>query len=452
MSTASKPYGINPTRTAVVYLAALFAYTVAVLQRTSFGVVGLEAAQRFSAGASVVSMFVVLQLLVYALGQVPAGLLADRFGSRAVITTGALVMMSGQVILAFTDSVPVAIAGRALVALGDSFTWTPTSRLLPQWFSARWVPLATQMTAILGATGQLLSAFPFAALVHTDGWTTGLLGAAAVGLLAACLAFLCIRNAPAGAVVTTGPRPGGGTRGQLFEVLRQPGTQTAFFGHWVASSWSMNLIMMWGQPFLVQGEGYTPAQAGSLFVWRWAASAASGLVQGYMTGRHPLRRSTLVLIGFVLGAAPWVAVLAWPGQAPYWLLALMCLGSGAAEPGGNVSYDIARTANRKAHTGTATGVVVMGGFISCLVTTWMIGLTLDLLGGGYTRTDFRIAMSTQFVMQGLGLAAFLRARGRARRLDTRTNGTVFLPWRDVIARERQRWRDQHGGDPQASGR
>ena len=59
----------------------IFAYIVAVLDRTTLGVSGLEAGDRFTASPGVLSSFVVLQIVVYASAQVPAGLLLDRFGS-----------------------------------------------------------------------------------------------------------------------------------------------------------------------------------------------------------------------------------------------------------------------------------------------------------------------------------------------------------------------------------
>ena len=52
------------------------------MHRTSFGVAGLDAADRFAASPAVLSGFVVLQLLVYAVLQVPVGMLLDRFGAR----------------------------------------------------------------------------------------------------------------------------------------------------------------------------------------------------------------------------------------------------------------------------------------------------------------------------------------------------------------------------------
>jgi hypothetical protein len=51
---------------------ALAAYTVGVMHRTSFGVAGLDAAERFDAGPAALSGFVVLQLLVYAAFRCPS--------------------------------------------------------------------------------------------------------------------------------------------------------------------------------------------------------------------------------------------------------------------------------------------------------------------------------------------------------------------------------------------
>lgn len=57
----------------VVWAVGVAAYVVAVLQRTSLGVAGLDTAERFGASASVLATFAVLQLLVYAGLQVPVG-------------------------------------------------------------------------------------------------------------------------------------------------------------------------------------------------------------------------------------------------------------------------------------------------------------------------------------------------------------------------------------------
>ena len=79
----------------MVWATGLLAYVVAVLDRTTLGVSGLAAADRFNASPSLLSTFVVLQVVVYAGAQVPAGILLDRYGSRMLIVAGAALMASG---------------------------------------------------------------------------------------------------------------------------------------------------------------------------------------------------------------------------------------------------------------------------------------------------------------------------------------------------------------------
>ena len=43
--------------------------------------------------------------------------------------------------------------------------------LIPRWFPAKRVPLLTQLAGITGQLGQVLSAIPFAALLHSAGWS-----------------------------------------------------------------------------------------------------------------------------------------------------------------------------------------------------------------------------------------------------------------------------------------
>ena len=87
---------IDSRRAWFMWGLGVLAYTVAVMQRTSFGVASVEASARYDAGASLVSLFVVVQLLVYAAMQVPVGVLADRFGTRLVLAAGAALMSSAS--------------------------------------------------------------------------------------------------------------------------------------------------------------------------------------------------------------------------------------------------------------------------------------------------------------------------------------------------------------------
>src|SRR4051812_22453584 len=183
----TEPATRTSSRAYVVWLIGLLAYAVAIFHRASLGVAGVEAQERFSAGASALSLFLVLQLGVYAAMQIPVGVALDRFGSKALIVGGALVMAAGQLTLAVATDVPTAVVARVLIGAGDAMTFISVLRVIGLWFPGRTVPLLTQLTGILGQVGQIAAAYPLVALLHHAGWSTTFLGAAAMGVLAAVL-------------------------------------------------------------------------------------------------------------------------------------------------------------------------------------------------------------------------------------------------------------------------
>src|SRR5699024_2690057 len=82
-------------RALFVWAAALCAYIVAVAGRSSLGVAGPEAAERFEISATTLSSFAIMQLAVYAAAQIPVGLVLDRLGSRTMIIAGSLILATG---------------------------------------------------------------------------------------------------------------------------------------------------------------------------------------------------------------------------------------------------------------------------------------------------------------------------------------------------------------------
>lgn len=100
---------------ALVYAVAVTAYLTAVFHRSSLGVTGVDAAERFHINAAALATFSVAQLAVYAAMQVPVGVLLDRYGSRRLLLAGGALMVAGQLLFAVAGDVPAAVAARVLV-------------------------------------------------------------------------------------------------------------------------------------------------------------------------------------------------------------------------------------------------------------------------------------------------------------------------------------------------
>lgn len=433
-----------PRRAWSVWALGIAAYVVAVLHRTSFGVAGLDAAQRFEVSASLLAGFTVLQLLVYAGLQVPVGVLLDRFGPRRLLVTGALVMALGQVVLATTHSVGVAYGGRALVGAGDAATFVSVLRLVAAWFPPNRVPVLTQLTGLTGQAGQILSAVPLVAVLHSRGWEFAFVSVAAVGVVVALAIAVAVHDQP-GVPVTHG-RPVDVTR--VWRDLRvawlHPGTRLGLWAHFTTQFSGTVFVLMWGFPFLVSGEGLSRGTAGRLLSAMVLVGLVSGPVLGVLVQRHPLRRSWLVLAVLAGTVAGWTAVLAWPGRAPLWLLVLLVVLLATNSPASMIGFDFARTFNPPNRLGTATGIVNVGGFVASLLTILLVGVVLDVRTGGastYGLADFKVALLVQYGFWAVGLVGILRTRRLVRRRMAR-RGVVVPPIRDVaasrLARRRRR--------------
>jgi len=423
----------------LVWSAGVAAYVAAVLQRTSFGVAGLDAAARFQVSASVLAGFTVLQLLMYAALQIPVGALLDRLGSRRLLIAGALVMAVGQTILALSTHVAGAYLGRALVGAGDATTFISVLRLVPRWFPARQAPILTQVTGLTGQLGQLASAIPLVALLHDRGWRTAFLSVASISVLVAVLVLVAVQDSPHGSAPVRDGIPVRRILADLRSAWRHPGTRLGLWSHFVTQFSGTVFVLMWGYPFLVRGEGLSRSQAGALFTVMVLVGVISGPVLGVLVQRHPLRRSWLVLGIVAVTATVWTAVLALPGPAPRWLLAVLVVVLALGGPASMIGFDFARTFNPANRFGTATGIVNVGGFFASLTTIQLIGLVLDARTGGsttYHLDDFRVALSVQYLVWGVGIVAVVASRRKVRRRMA-DRGVVVPPMREVLARRRR---------------
>jgi MFS family permease len=430
-------WGVDRRSTAV-WAVGLSAYLIGIMHRTSFGVAGLDAAQRFGAGPALLSGFVVLQLLVYALLQVPAGVLLDRFGARAVVTVGGLTMAAGQLLLGTAEALPLAIAARVLVGVGDAFTFVSVFSLVPAWFTARRVPVMTQLTGLVGQLGQVLSALPLAALLHTGGWTAAFVSASGVGVFVSLAAWAVVRDRPAGAPAPPPARTVADVIAGIRASWREPGTRLGLWSHTGTQFSGMVFALLWGVPYLVAGQGFSPTGAAVMLTLLVGVGAVAGPLFGEFTARHPLRRSWLVITVILATAAIWTVVLLVPPPAPTWLMVALVVVLATGGPGSMIGFDYARTFNPAHRGGTAVGIVNIGGFTASLLTSFGVGAVLGIVSPtGYTPEAFRLAWTVQYVFWAVGLVGVVLARRKARR-KLAAAGVVVPPLREALARRRDR--------------
>jgi MFS family permease len=405
------------------------AYVLAVTNRTSLSSVGVDAADRFQADASTLSMFAVLQLAVYGFMQLPVGVWLDRWGARPIITIGMALMAVGQLVMAVSPNVGVAIVARMLLGAGDACVFPSVLRLIATWFPTQRVPLMVQFTGIVGQCGQIIAIVPLAALLHATSWTVAFGSIAGLGILFTILVALVIRNHPPSRnadvsvdtdtgvirVVTSAADTSVGLRA----AWSHPGTRLAFWSHFTTPFAGTAFVMLWGVPFLTAGEGRTNAEAASILVIFVIAGMMLGPFVGLLSARVPhLRSRALVLPTVGVQAVVWLVVIAWPTPAPTWILIALALALATGGPASMIAFDHARTHNPSHRLSTATGITNVGGFLAGLLAILLIGVALDLQGAGtpetYSLEAFRIAFLTQIPLWIVGALFIVIERKKTR--------------------------------------
>lgn len=435
MSASSSPSGpltsaVSSRGASAGWLLGATVYLLAVLHRTSLGVAGLLAQQRFGITSAQLSVFIFLQVGVYAVMQVPTGILVDRYGPRRMLVTAALIMGSAQMLFATIPSYPAALAARALLGAGDALTFISVLRFIATHFGPRRYPLLVSITAMLGMVGNVVATLPLALLLHRAGWAPAFVSAASLSLVAAIAVWRLMPDSTPPPRVIRGAadlRLGASSVwSRVRSAWSMPGTRLGFWVHFASMSTATAYAVLWGSPYLVKAVGLSAAGAGGVLMAGVLFSAVASPGLGWLIGHRPILRvpislgiTLLTLAGFL------VLVLGFGDRPPVGyvipLFVFMALGG----PASMAAFALARDYNNARTLGTASGVVNVGGFVATVVIALGIGWALDLQGATSAHTLHRAA----------GVAIVVQAFGAFR---------LIVWWRRVRAHSLQR---QELGEP-----
>lgn len=377
-------------------LAAAF-YVVAIFHRMSLGVASLEAGQRFGVSTSTIALLSIVQLGLYLTMQIPAGLLADRLGPRRTLALGLSILGTGELLFAFSPTLQMAIAGRALVGIGDACMFLNVLRVAAHWLPPHRYALATALTAVCGSLGQLLTTAPLSLALGDLGWTPTF---AASGVLTAVLAILAVnrlQDRPAGAE----PAHHAPILPTLKRAWHAPSIRHGLWVHFALNCPFITLTGLWAYPFLVQGQGVPRATAAAILTAAVVAFGVAAPALGALAGRNPANRGRIASAVAIATAAALGLVLGWPGHPPLLLVALMLVLSGVSGAASMLAFDLARDGAPNAG-GSASGIVNVGGFSAAVVAQAAIGLLIS------AHLGYRVALLPLLALVAMGALQTLR--------------------------------------------
>lgn len=350
---------------------AIFVYVTAVLflfyemgLQVSPSVMAHDLMRSFQIEAGGLGLLAGFYFYSYSLMQLPAGLLYDRVGARAVITIAAFGCALGAFFFGNTYTIVWAALGRFLMGFGSAFAFTGVLVVAALWFKphrfALLVGLA-QFFAALGATG---GAYPLALLLESFDWRIVIIGLSFVGVLISVLAWLIIRDHPKNRV-----SPKMFNSSHIKESLKIvfSNSQTLSIALYAFASWGPIVLFaaLWGGPFLKVRFTVSNEVAASSLSCIWLGVALVSPFIGWLSDKIHNRThimSVLAIIG-VLSSL----ILIYLPTIPFWSTYIWMFLIGAASAGQILSFAIVKDINPPSVIATAIGfnnmAVVLGGAI-----------------------------------------------------------------------------------------
>lgn len=171
-------------------------YSLVSFYRTSASTLAVAIMEDFAVGGGLMAIMSSAYFYPYGLMQIPAGILADRWGARKTISLFLIFGAIGATIFALANSVLVASLGRILIGAGMAMVFVPALRVLLHWFPPSSHAFVTGLLLSLGTIGMLVATYPLLILSEAVGWRNSMLLASFITFLCALFSWIYIRNTP----------------------------------------------------------------------------------------------------------------------------------------------------------------------------------------------------------------------------------------------------------------
>ncbi|MEQ8397809.1 MFS transporter [Thalassobaculum sp.] len=259
----SQPMWLSRVNIMLVVMIAL-----AVLSqffRSSNGVIAPEMMAEMHVDASAIGLSSGAFFVIFAVLQIPIGVLFDRYGARHVVSSMLIFAVIGSCLFAVAQSIGMLVAGRFLIGLGFAGGMVGSLVILSRWHSPS--DFIRAMTILFAAAnlGSLLATSPLAAATDWIGWRSTFLVLSAFTAIMAVIFFVTVRDTRPGAE-DSAARPqtlGDSIRG-LRDVFRVPGLLRVVPLIALGYASVITIIGLWGAPYLHEVHNLESLEGGHL--------------------------------------------------------------------------------------------------------------------------------------------------------------------------------------------
>jgi len=263
--------------------------------------------------------------IVFAIAQVPCGVLLDHYGPRLVNTALLIVAAAGALVFA-TATGPIMLSlGRGIIGLGCATCFMGALVVFSRWFPPKRFPMMAAIASGVGGGGALFATSPLAITANWLGWRGTFFGMAAITALVAIFVWLLVRNTPKGESFHEGPRETlASALGGVRKIASYRELHLLLPLNAVSYGSIMVVLGLWGAPYLRDVHGFTMVSAAHVLMAMALSTMAGALGYAWLAPRLGSIK-ILVVAGGSLSVSLFIVLATLPATHQYFLLPLLSL-------------------------------------------------------------------------------------------------------------------------------
>ena len=247
-----------------IMLVLCAGYTVSQFLRTSIGVLSPNMMNDFNINPNDMGLLGGVFFLSFAIFQIPAGILIDRFGPRKVMSSVIIFAVLGSIIFALSNSFYSLLIGRIFMGLGCSICLMGSLVLITRWRDTNQFSKLAGIILAVGGIGGLLATTPLSYFSELYGWRLSFWLAAVVTFFVMLLYYFVLEDRDKGLFINKknkliSPK-------NLFFVLKERNFKFMIPMSLMSYSSLVVILGLWGAPYLKDIHGLESIERGKILM------------------------------------------------------------------------------------------------------------------------------------------------------------------------------------------
>ena len=377
-----------------MWLLGATLFLIGFFHRIAFGVMAEPLRVEFGLTATTLGALASFYYYSYVTMQVPVGIMADRFGPRKLLTSGALLAAIGTVIFALAPNYWVISFGRLLIGGAVAVAFVTMMKIALHWFDLKRFALLVGLGLLAGNLGALAAGVPLQIMIEWIGWRNVMLIFAGITGVLALATGIWLRDDPSdlGYKSYGQEHDSEEPRRSIWADLKDTLSYRTVFLLTLACGAAAGSVLtfggLWGIPYLMVAYDLTTSEAATITTITLLAWAASGVVLGHWSDASGQRKLPFIVLA-LLAALSWFVVTQIP-DLPFVVLmgALLCAAAGSSIMIVGLSW--AKEAVPAHLRGTALGWCNTGVMLGPMILQPLTGVLIDLYWDGATESGQRV--------------------------------------------------------------